>query len=45
MVIMLWLETSPLDQQETVCLMRMVHLCVRWEDFLDQMIPFIIGVG
>lgn len=42
---MLWLETSSLDQQETVCLMSMVNLCVRWEDFLDQMITLIISTN
>lgn len=42
---MLWLETSTLDQPETVVLMCMVNLCVRWENFLDQMIPFIVGTS
>lgn len=45
MVIVLWLETSPLDQQETVCPMSMVNLCILREDFLDKMVTLIPGAS
>jgi hypothetical protein len=45
MVIVLWLETSPLDQQATVFPMSMVNLCFLREDFLNKMVALVIGTS
>lgn len=45
MIILFWLETSPLDQRAAICPMGLVNLCFLGEDFLDEVIPLIIGTG
>lgn len=45
MIILFWLETSPLDQQAAICPMSLVNLCFFGEDFLDEVKPLIIGTS
>lgn len=45
MIILFWLETSPVDQQAAIRLMSLVHLGFLGENVLDEVISPITGAG